>query len=525
MDNPKILFLDNTHGRSSRIERLLSDMGVNYSPAVNDDVEVDIVFFSGDHVSSLDCDMRSKSCVYILFAEDRGSVSPANLSFVDDIIVDSDTDAFISFELKRIISHFSVTKENATNKLYLNTMINNIPDLVWFKDTIGRHLKVNDAFCRAVEKDKSDIEGRGHYYIWGLTKEEYEHGEFVCLESEETVMHDRKAHVFDENVKTKYGMRKFQTNKAPLINEDGKLVGTLGVAHDVTELLNMGTELRLLIKSLPDIVIIVDQNGSIAETNKLFIDYFGSAFSDVVGSNYTASIGKLRDLSAETDSDTVFDVVLPGSKERIILQQIEEPIYNVFDAPNGLICFLRDITDEQRYVDMILNESYTDYLTGLKNRRFLYDDLMSARRDDNPDDLLNVIFIDVDDFKEVNDTRGHHAGDKALQKVAHTTEKTFSNARNFRMGGDEFLSAFFGEIALDDLVRKAHLLQGFLSDPGELGFPLSISIGIANEPSDDLEKLISNGDTAMYKAKQSGKGKCCVYLPETGEYRIHRKIR
>ena len=70
----------------------------------------------------------------------------------------------------------------------LDTVIDSIPDLVWFKDVRGSHEKVNEAFCRAVGKTKENIRGRGHYYIWDMTPKDYAAGEYVCLESEEEVI-------------------------------------------------------------------------------------------------------------------------------------------------------------------------------------------------------------------------------------------------------------------------------------------------------------------------------------------------
>lgn len=121
--------------------------------------------------------------------------------------------------------------------LYLDSAIDTSPDLIWFKDINGVHLKVNAAFCRAVGKTKQQVEGRGHYYIWDIPQEEYAAGEYVCLETEEIVLAKRKRCLFDEKVKCKQGMRRFKTYKAPLIDADGSLLGTVGVAQDVTRLL------------------------------------------------------------------------------------------------------------------------------------------------------------------------------------------------------------------------------------------------------------------------------------------------
>lgn len=119
---------------------------------------------------------------------------------------------------------------------YWQTTINTSPDLIWYKDKIGAHLEVNDAFCEVVGKTKNDIRGRGHFYIWGLTEEQYKKGEFVCNETEEAVMKAGHQMVFDEQVLSKHnGMRQLKTYKTPIIDEDGStILGTVGIAMDVT---------------------------------------------------------------------------------------------------------------------------------------------------------------------------------------------------------------------------------------------------------------------------------------------------
>lgn len=127
-------------------------------------------------------------------------------------------------------------KEHRFFEIMIETAMDTSPDLIWFKDTRGAHLKVNDAFCKAVGKTKQQVEGRGHYYIWDITPSEYADGEYVCLESEEIVLNKLQLCLFEERVKCKQGMRQFSTYKAPLVDDDGTVKGTVGIAQDVTKL-------------------------------------------------------------------------------------------------------------------------------------------------------------------------------------------------------------------------------------------------------------------------------------------------
>ncbi len=110
---------------------------------------------------------------------------------------------------------------------YLEATINHIPNLVWFKDKNGIHEKVNDSFCHTVNKTKRQVEGQGHAYIWDVEQDDP-----ACIESEREVMETRRTCV---TVETGDGMRILTTYKSPLYDVDGSVMGTVGVAIDVTQ--------------------------------------------------------------------------------------------------------------------------------------------------------------------------------------------------------------------------------------------------------------------------------------------------
>ena len=126
-------------------------------------------------------------------------------------------------------------KDSWLTSHYLDALIDGIPDMVWFKDKVGSHLKVNQTFCDVVNKTKEQVQGRGHYYIWNIEPEEYSKGEYICMESEAEVMHAKKTCVFEEKVKVKNEMRTLCTYKTPLFDLDGSVMGTVGLAHDITD--------------------------------------------------------------------------------------------------------------------------------------------------------------------------------------------------------------------------------------------------------------------------------------------------
>ena len=113
---------------------------------------------------------------------------------------------------------------------YLEATINSIPSLVWYKDKDGIHEKVNDSFCRTVNKTKEQVQGRGHAYIWDVERDDP-----ACIESEREVMTKRQTCISEETILTGDGKRLLTTYKSPLYDLDGGVMGTVGVAIDVTQ--------------------------------------------------------------------------------------------------------------------------------------------------------------------------------------------------------------------------------------------------------------------------------------------------
>ena len=159
-----------------------------------------------------------------------------------------------------------------------------------------------------------------------------------------------------------------------------------------------------------------------------------------------------------------------------------------------------------------MNSMDTDYLTGLLNRRGL-DQAWELL----PEDMtVHGIYIDVDNFKFVNDIYGHAKGDELLIYVADLLRQTFEGQMVVRMGGDEFVIICRGEFSNEQIEQKFPVLQDKLKKGGfdeTIGAMLSFSIGVIfrQKVGDGLTELIDQCDEAMYHVKKNGKGNYLVY--------------
>ena len=416
-----------------------------------------------------------------------------------------------AFELARLQRSAKRDADLALAQQYLDTAIDSIPELVWFKDAHGAHLKVNDAFCETVGKTKDQVEGRGHYYIWDITPDEYAQGEFVCLESEEETMRSNTTLLFDEQVKTRGGMRQFKTYKTPLIDYDGSVMGTVGVAHDVTDLGNIRTELEIFIDSMPYAVVVLDNEGAIVNINERAEDYFDVRRERVVGGNFDRwrriVLGDAVVDANDFEDSSFFTASIRGESKTFEVN--ERAILDVFGNATGVLRIYRDVTNERKLEQRVIAAARTDYLTGLYNRRYFYEHV-EEHRGNQP---VTLITFDRDDFKNINDRYGHAAGDAALGMTAKMLQEAFPDGFVVRWGGDEFVVALMGERSTERTeatVRAllAELAHESAADGNAWAVTASAGIAATDDPGLPIDALIRKSDEALYRAKREGASPC-----------------
>ena len=174
---------------------------------------------------------RKEDAEIILLADkEQVQVLSDNLSEITDIWTLPLSDEEIHFRFLRWQQTYKMSRDFWETSHYLEATINNIPNLIWYKDKDGVHEKVNDSFCQTVGKTKNQVQGRRHAYIWDVEEDDP-----ACIESEREVMTREKTFISEETIKTGEGMRQLTTYKSPLYNVDGSVMGTVGVAIDVTK--------------------------------------------------------------------------------------------------------------------------------------------------------------------------------------------------------------------------------------------------------------------------------------------------
>ena len=193
-------------------------------------------------------------------------------------------------------------------------------------------------------------------------------------------------------------------------------------------------------------------------------------------------------------------------------------IYNEDETVKMYVATFSDITEKKQADEIIWKQANYDLLTNLPNRHFFNDCLKREIKIANrTKKLLAILFIDLDYFKEVNDTHGHEVGDILLVEVARRIGETIRATDTVaRLGGDEFIAILSAVEDENDINKVAKLIISKLSIPFDLNgitVTISASIGISIYPKDSLleKELLSYADKAMYNAKKDGKGKNSFY--------------
>ncbi|MDK3078146.1 cyclic di-GMP phosphodiesterase [Enterobacter hormaechei] len=303
---------------------------------------------------------------------------------------------------------------------------------------------------------------------------------------------------------------------------------TPSVARDLAQGLSFAEQ---VVSEANSVIVILDQNGNIQRFNRLSEEYTGLKEQEVIGQNVFKLFMSRSEAAASKRNITGF--FRNGSSyevERWIKTRKGQRLFlfrNKFvHSGSGkneifLICSGTDITEERRAQERLRVLANTDTITGLPNRNAIHElisDAIAARGDTQ----VGVVYLDLDNFKKVNDAYGHMFGDQLLQAVALAILSCLDEGQTLaRLGGDEFIvmATDTSQGALEAMASRilTRLRQPFRIGLIEVYTGCSLGIALAPQHGNDRESVIRNADTAMYTAKENGRGKFCVFSPEMNQ--------
>lgn len=282
----------------------------------------------------------------------------------------------------------------------------------------------------------------------------------------------------------------------------------------------------VLLKQISDGVVVTDMNGVITGFNRGAEAIYGYAASEVLGKPVTLLIPEsVRPQTDEALAETLARYTqqfrVPGdatgrhrSGADLELEMVVSPM-SLIDAEQ-LVAIVRDISERKRQQAQLEFMATHDALTGLPNRKHFERLVMQAREQGAPGVLA---FVDLDDFKLINDTLGHKAGDTALIAMSRRLVNAAGDgAVVARQSGDEFV-IYVPQLHELGAVRKwvedlvAHVRHPVRFDDVEFGVSCSVGVSLCNGGPTSAEELVRQADLAMYHAKRSGKNRYSFYHP------------
>ncbi len=293
-------------------------------------------------------------------------------------------------------------------------------------------------------------------------------------------------------------------------------------------------KLRRITSTLGEGVFVIDSDGRFTFANPEAERLLGWSESEILGKRaHEILCCEIGGRGAEgDDACPLMGVIRSGrpyrSEDGAFLRKDEKPLPVAFVSTPieeggeivGSVTAFRDITDRKMAEETIKRMAYYDPLTGLPNRTLFSDRLgVAIARAHRNGEQLSVMFIDLDNFKTINDSLGHAMGDELLKAVAGRLKGLVREGDTVaRLGGDEFTLLLPGVIHPEDAVKVAEKILNGLEPPfrvsgRELHITGSIGITVYPQDGETAEALLKNADIAMYRAKEKGRNNYQVFSP------------
>jgi diguanylate cyclase (GGDEF)-like protein/PAS domain S-box-containing protein len=323
------------------------------------------------------------------------------------------------------------------------------------------------------------------------------------------------------------------------------LIGLLGASVVVAVLFEVGARRRLqqrrndarfvaMVRSSSDLTTVVAADGTILYQSPSSRRLLGKTPEEMLATNFSAYLD--ADDLVQWHSALTSIQQTPGAERTAQWRlhrddgeplSVESRLTNLLDDPAvaGIVLNSRDVSERIRLESDLRHQAFHDSLTGLANRALFQDRLQHAvERLDRTGGAIGVLFLDLDNFKAVNDGRGHGAGDNMLRAAAERLRGTVRTGDTLaRLGGDEFavlLESTDPAMPRNTAERILDALRlPFPVPGGEGGIRASVGIVVATDPGIAPDELLRDADIAMYAAKSAGKDRSETFHPG-----LHRQV-
>lgn len=334
----------------------------------------------------------------------------------------------------------------------------------------------------------------------------------------------------DVNVFSSHALFTNQYNKKQMYCID---VNLADVKHAQSQVIFKEHMLETIFNAIPDLFFLMEVNGIIVDYHtgdekNLYVSphqFIGKRMTDLlppeVVSKFQSHVEKI--LQQEGMITFEYELIMPHGLVHFEARMSYLPKYN------QIVLIIRDVSEQYKSAEIIRQQAYFDTLTSLPNRFLALDRLSQLLTEaERNNEKTAVLFLDLDDFKKINDSLGHEIGDKVLIQSAQRLKQVLREGDTVgRLGGDEFIVLLRGITEHHDaLVTTENLLKSFREpffiDGRELMLTLSIGVAISPENGHCASDLLRNADTAMYQAKDLGRNTYSFFSKEMNTMMLRR---
>jgi diguanylate cyclase (GGDEF)-like protein/PAS domain S-box-containing protein len=329
---------------------------------------------------------------------------------------------------------------------------------------------------------------------------------------------------------------------SPIFDEQGNITHFLSQQIDITARKQVEEQIRLFEKvfaNANEAILISDANNCIVATNPAFTEITGYTAEEVIGK--TPHILASGQMDAEFYKSMWSSIKATGKWQgEVVDRRKGGEIYAEWLSISALlddsgrlthyVALMSDISERKAAEEHMTYLAQHDVLTGLPNRMLFQDRLRQAiTYAERQQTSVALLFMDLDRFKDVNDTLGHHVGDLLLQEVTRRIRLCVRGSDTVsRQGGDEYVIMLPNLDDLGDIMQVVNKLIESIANPYELeghAVHVTTSLGVSVYPQDgaDIETLIKNADTAMYQAKYAGRNGYRFFTQEMN-YTIAKRV-
>ncbi|WP_372881156.1 EAL domain-containing protein [Psychromonas sp.] len=383
---------------------------------------------------------------------------------------------------------------------HLSCIVDNSTNLIFIKDLKNNFQLINQPLAEVIDANKER----------GLSEKIMP----LMFAEDKQVQISHHPVQYEMKIENNNAHRSFLVNKFPIMDDHGELASIGAIATDITNIKEAEDQLRLaqqVFAETAESIIVLDDKLNVVSVNKAFSEMIGYGAGDASLAIYSFMVEQPEIMQKlQHAMRWQGEATLRGLDGRTLPVLVSATRLSSEDAQKRYVLLFNDIT-ELKFAEQRLERlaSY-DSLTGLPNRSFFKQKLDEAMRSDSL--LITALMsIDLDHFKNINDTYGHAVGDQMLQQVADRL-RTCIQAKDTvaRLGGDEF-TVILREIRNLNQVRQiAERILSTLSKPYQLNTlqcfsTVSIGVSLIGKDGEDADTLTRHADQAMYQAKARGR--------------------